>query len=245
MDITQVTNIINKGIQDRVDTFILSDYFLFMNHQRYPLTFIQPLIKTFLPEYYSSLSQVFLSLSEIKISPKQYNNMSLSAKQAICALYIGRVSNTSHHEIYLSILAIVGRFCEIHKDTQNDGATMELQAMDNFFSKYAPKNLSQEDKRLIWDLAVSINPSHRKEPSNNPLINNMSDAVVMPTYGISWELFHNDMIRIERETMVLVDAERSLLYLKNYFQHGWLGVLSETPFKNFPNRLMEQLSNDK
>lgn len=247
MDISQLLSLLRSGALNRTDTYILSDYFLNLNHVRFPLLEILPIIHEILPEFYKDIKSIFTLISDANNYPKEYNNMSLSAKQIICAIYIYIHNNhITKKDIYAMIIALAGRFFNISKDVENDGITMEMQALDNLFQTEIFNLYKTELKKKIWDIAVSINPLQRyhlvKDEKN--IICNTSDAVLMPTYGISWELFHNDMIRKERETNIISTYENEIVNLQNYFKYGWLGSISNSAFSRFPKRLLNQLLQD-
>lgn len=247
MDISQLLSLLRSGAVSRTDTYILSDYFLYLNHLRFPLMEILPIVQEILPKFYQNIKEIFILISESKTSPKEYNNMSLSAKQIVCALYIYKHNQyITNNDIYHIIIALAGRFFNISKNIENDGITMEMQALENLFYTDIFNKHEAEIKKKIWDIAVSINPLQRYNLLKNEkdIICNTSDAVLMPTYGISWELFHNDMIRKERETNIISTYENEIMNIQNYFKYGWLGTLNNSAFSKFPKRLLSQLLQD-
>lgn len=231
-----IFNIIKNGAVDRNDTIIISDYFLEINKQQYPLQFIEKALRVFLPEYLEDLQKCFHSISTSNICQKHYENMALSAKQIICAIYISKIIKISNFNLYLFILAIIGRHC--YFDINQD----KITATNNFIEHFLPNNLTGGNISFIKNVSIAIHPSKRNL-QKNLLTRNMSDAILMPTFGISWELFYNDIIRIERERMIKMNSQQCILFLKDYFNNGWLGELQNSVFSRFPDRLIAQLSN--
>lgn len=233
-------DIIKNGANDRQDTIVLSDFFLLLNCQQYPLRFISKIINTFIPEYSSEINECFEKISKSNIKPKHYKNMSLTAKQVVCAIYIANRINIGKLNLYLFILAIVGRHCYPEYNIIDD-YSLELSATNNFIKNYIPPQLTEENIGFISNVSANIHPNKRNN-RHNVLTRNISDAILMPTFGISWELFYNDIIKIEREKMIKMDSFQCLLFLNEYFKDGWLGVLKDSPFSKFPNRLINQFT---
>ena len=246
MDISQVMDVIeNSSRAGRFETFILSDYFLMLNHQRFPLRHILPIIKRFLPIDYPSISEVIDEVSSKEIRHLEYRNMPLSAKQIVSAICACRITGSvSQTEIRNIILALISRYYDIH-GVDDDGVSQELHSLERFLDLHTVRSLENPVRKAIWDIATVINPSKRHRLFRSKVtsvIANASDAVLMPTYGVSYELFYNDIIRRERETMKEFNPHEEIIRMDDIFPDGmWLGDLNDSAFGPFPQRMKDQL----